>query len=331
MEKVNEVSGEGNSLDFGARIYDSRLGRWMSLDLKASKYPNLTPFHFAANSPIIFVDQDGKDIWLPYINEDQWRAFKSIIETRFDGAVSVTYEEVSFTRERIEGRKKVKYTEIKYHVQMTFNDQFIVEKIKNENPNATADVVANKIVEYKKQIESSYTYNYLNTIINTKDNGVVTILLDNGAGPIDDYKSHSINASSIANAGEYKFSLLFHAIVEQANRANKFKVVGLKEGYPSEHWDACVKQAQDIGADMVITNVFPNVADGGKDYEYDVYKAIKQKGKIVEYSKTTYSFSSDKTKITSQIKKGETKKVSVPAFKKLLDAEKKSLNSSKTD
>jgi len=56
-----EVKGEGNSLDFGARIYDSRLGRWMSTDPLQLKYPNLTPYNAFENNPIYFNDIDGKD------------------------------------------------------------------------------------------------------------------------------------------------------------------------------------------------------------------------------------------------------------------------------
>ncbi|OYU96722.1 MAG: hypothetical protein CFE21_00090 [Bacteroidetes bacterium B1(2017)] len=60
-EADNEINGTGNDYDFGARIYDARLGRWLSLDPMQRKYPSLTPFHFTGNSPIIFVDNDGRD------------------------------------------------------------------------------------------------------------------------------------------------------------------------------------------------------------------------------------------------------------------------------
>jgi RHS repeat-associated protein len=61
-EKDDEVKGDGNSLDFGARIYDSRLGRWLSLDPLQAKYPMFSPYHFVANNPIVFIDPDGKVI-----------------------------------------------------------------------------------------------------------------------------------------------------------------------------------------------------------------------------------------------------------------------------
>jgi len=62
MEKDDEVKGNGNHLDFGARCYDSRLGRWLSLDAYATEYPSLSDYVFVANSPIIFIDPDGNKI-----------------------------------------------------------------------------------------------------------------------------------------------------------------------------------------------------------------------------------------------------------------------------
>ncbi len=63
-ETDNEVKGNGNSLDFGARIYDSRLGRWLSVDPLASKYIDLSPFNFVDNNPLVYVDPNGKEIQL---------------------------------------------------------------------------------------------------------------------------------------------------------------------------------------------------------------------------------------------------------------------------
>jgi RHS repeat-associated protein len=62
MYKDNELKGIGNSYDFGARIYDSRIGRWLSLDPLAAKYPDLSPYAFVANNPIRLIDPDGRDI-----------------------------------------------------------------------------------------------------------------------------------------------------------------------------------------------------------------------------------------------------------------------------
>ena len=60
MEKDDEVKGLGNSLDFGARIYDSRLARWYSLDPLQSNTPWDSPFAAMGNNPIFYIDKDGK-------------------------------------------------------------------------------------------------------------------------------------------------------------------------------------------------------------------------------------------------------------------------------
>lgn len=54
------MKGSGNSYDFGARIYDPRLGRWLSIDPLAIEIPSVSTYSFAHNNPIVLVDQDGK-------------------------------------------------------------------------------------------------------------------------------------------------------------------------------------------------------------------------------------------------------------------------------
>ena len=60
-EKLDEIKGDGNSLDFGARIYDPRIGKWLSTDPLQIKYPNITPYAAFNDNPIYFKDPDGKD------------------------------------------------------------------------------------------------------------------------------------------------------------------------------------------------------------------------------------------------------------------------------
>jgi RHS repeat-associated protein len=58
-ENDNDVKGEGNQQDYGFRIYDPRLGRFLSQDPLFKSYPWYTPYQFAGNKPIAFIDRDG--------------------------------------------------------------------------------------------------------------------------------------------------------------------------------------------------------------------------------------------------------------------------------
>lgn len=60
-EQVNEIKGNTNSYDFEARIYDSRIGKFLSLDPLSNLYPQESNFSYVSNNPIIYIDANGKD------------------------------------------------------------------------------------------------------------------------------------------------------------------------------------------------------------------------------------------------------------------------------
>ena len=60
-ERLDEMEGDGNVYDFGARLLDVRLGRWMSRDALESKYPMDSPYQFAGNSTLVVIDPDGNE------------------------------------------------------------------------------------------------------------------------------------------------------------------------------------------------------------------------------------------------------------------------------
>lgn len=59
QEKDDEIAGSGNSISFTHRIYDPRLGRFLSVDPLTKEYPWYTPYQFAGNTPIQAKDVEG--------------------------------------------------------------------------------------------------------------------------------------------------------------------------------------------------------------------------------------------------------------------------------
>jgi RHS repeat-associated protein len=57
--KENDKEIDAGAQDFGARIYDNRLGKFFSQDPFMYVIPNKTPYCFAGNSPIAFIDING--------------------------------------------------------------------------------------------------------------------------------------------------------------------------------------------------------------------------------------------------------------------------------
>ena len=85
-EKDDDFGGSTSAVyDYGFRIYDSRIAKFLSVDPLTHKYPWYTPYQFAGNNPILFVDLDGLE---PAIPVEQYGKYTTKITSFSDGQVA---------------------------------------------------------------------------------------------------------------------------------------------------------------------------------------------------------------------------------------------------
>ncbi len=80
-ENEDDVKGEGNQQDYGLRIYDPRVARFLSVDPLAPDYPWYTLYQFAGNAPVWALDLDGLEELIYLFRLDLKRSMLQLITT----------------------------------------------------------------------------------------------------------------------------------------------------------------------------------------------------------------------------------------------------------
>lgn len=247
QEKDDEIKGSGNSYDFLFRIYDPRLGRFLSTDPLEMEYPWNSPYAFAENRPIDGIDLEGKE----WENINTWGKKPGELK------IKLPNEE---TAQRQSYRVSVANS------KMSFDD------FKKNFKNAPQDYLSNSKAKFNAPVDGegkpsqfktgSYIFIEIEKVF---DDGYVVVK------SLKENKDGSLNVTFVTMEGHVEKGIINFTLSQDKDGNTVFEINSKSEvdmGIAKKLFETTARDAQKESWKEVLTNIVKIL--GGKEVSRDV-------------------------------------------------------------
>ncbi|TCN53840.1 RHS repeat-associated protein [Flavobacterium chryseum] len=193
-EKDDEIKGGGLQYDYGFRVYDPRIGKFLSQDPLTKDYPFYSPYQFAGNSPIMAIDLDGLEMKISTTvsSSEKINSTSSKITMVFN--TDIHFKVLNATGVKVEGFEKV-IEQAQLNIMKTYSDltgtgtQLGLTNFKGKKVNVNKGGI---FYNYTVTSKVKTSYEMITSLGQIKANDYVIILGDDRLKAVT-YKGTNIN------------------------------------------------------------------------------------------------------------------------------------------
>ena len=199
-----ELQAYSGYYDYGARMYNSEVGRWFGVDPLGEKFVGLSSYVYCANNPILIFDPDGRD-WSFDVNKDKkgnWH-----VNINFTGSILNSSVE-KFSKQELNDFAKAVSSQFEAAFSQTFKNEDGSKTIVNATANI--DVINDKsnladnstLLEIRNQDDDAFkTDNQNEKIVASAENGKLVLFNASSVNDLYNGNNNKTIAHEIGHTG----------------------------------------------------------------------------------------------------------------------------------